>query len=97
MLISSAILGLIWRRFRLHKLDQMGYFEFYLFGFVVHAILLQWLFLLPYEQALQAISVGSLPIVGGVTFIDHGDWSFTWPNSISWTRYTSQTSRRLSF
>jgi diguanylate cyclase (GGDEF)-like protein/PAS domain S-box-containing protein len=63
MLISSAILGLIWRRFRLHKLDQIGYLEFYLFGFVVHAILLQWLFLLSYEQALQTISVVSLPIL----------------------------------
>jgi diguanylate cyclase (GGDEF)-like protein/PAS domain S-box-containing protein len=63
MLSSSAAVGLVWRRLRLDELDNISYLEFYLFGVIVHVILLQWLFLLPYEQALAAIRAVLLPIL----------------------------------
>ena len=63
ILISSAMIGLIWRRFRMDKLDQISYVEFYLFGVAVHAVLLNWLFLLPSEQALAIFTLMSLPIM----------------------------------
>ncbi|MFT6124530.1 MAG: PAS domain S-box-containing protein, partial [Shewanella sp.] len=62
-LSSSAVIGLVWRRYRRHELDQIRYREFYLFGVIVHSLLLLWLFLLPFDQALHAISVVSLPIM----------------------------------
>ncbi|WP_137221959.1 EAL domain-containing protein [Shewanella sp. MEBiC00475] len=63
MLGSSALIGLVWRQFRHNKLDQISYREFFIFGIVVHVISLLWLFLLPYEQALPAISNVLFPIL----------------------------------
>jgi len=63
MLSSSAVVGIIWRRFRWYEWDNISYLECYLFGFIVHVILLQWLFLLPNEQALQTIAAVFVPIL----------------------------------
>ncbi|WP_415837612.1 PAS domain S-box protein, partial [Shewanella livingstonensis] len=62
-LSGSALIGLVWRRYRRHQLDQISYREFFIFGLIVHVIVLQWLFLLPFEQALQTISALALPIM----------------------------------
>ena len=62
-LSSSALIGLIWRRYRRHELDQISYREFYLLGVIVHSLLLLWLFLLPFDQALDALRTVSLPIM----------------------------------
>ncbi|MGX9462780.1 EAL domain-containing protein [Shewanella sp. A14] len=61
ILSSSALFGLVWRQFRQHELDHISYREFFFLGFIMHAMLLQWLFLLPYEQAIQAISIVLFP------------------------------------
>ncbi|GGQ21946.1 EAL domain-containing protein [Shewanella litoralis] len=63
MLFCSGFMGAIWRHYRKDHLDQISKRAFYLFGVVVHLVLLSSLLLLPLNQAIDSLLQVSLPIL----------------------------------
>lgn len=62
VIISSGLLGIAWRRFRGEKGDISG-FELYLFGVLVHVVMLALMFTLPFATAWKVLAVISLPVI----------------------------------
>ena len=63
VILSSAGLGLIWRRFRPDLKKKGGLFELYLFGISVQLLMLACAFILPRPAALEVLSKISLPVM----------------------------------
>jgi PAS domain S-box-containing protein len=61
-IVSSGLLGLAWRRYRLHAANELSLCELLLFGVVVHAVMLLCLTLLPPEVAQRTIRALFLPV-----------------------------------
>lgn len=62
-IVSSGLLGLAWRHYRLHGSRELSLFETYLFGGVVHATMILCMFLLPQEVIQRTISSLALPVI----------------------------------
>nr|WP_319508273.1 ATP-binding protein [uncultured Methanolobus sp.] len=61
--MSSVILGLLWRRFH-EKLQKLfGRFDLYIFGILVHIVMLVCMLLLPWPFAFEVISRISFPVM----------------------------------
>jgi PAS domain S-box len=61
--MSSVILGLLWRRFN-EKLQKLfGRFDLYIFGILVHIVMLVCMLLLPWPFAFEVISRISFPVM----------------------------------
>ncbi len=64
VILSSGLIGLAWRRVRLHFLPDMSWRELVLFGLAVHGVMLGLLLItLPWETALQVIVKMLLPLI----------------------------------
>ena len=67
VIASSAVIGLLWRRFRLNKIMQRKryrWLELYLFGMIAHIVMLLLMLTLPMSSALAVLENGSIPILG---------------------------------
>ncbi|MDD5286252.1 MAG: PAS domain S-box protein [Desulfuromonadaceae bacterium] len=62
-IISSGLLGLAWRHYRFRGLKELSLSELYLFGMVVHAVMILCIFLLPEEIIQKTIGAIALPVM----------------------------------
>lgn len=61
--ISSAIIGLLWRQYHANIKNILGKLDLYIFGIVVHIVMLMNMFLLPWPFAFEVLSHISLPVM----------------------------------
>lgn len=62
-ILSSALIGLVWRHYRFREAKELPFSEMYLFGGAVHAAMLLCLLLLPQELVRKTIASLALPIL----------------------------------
>jgi len=62
-IITSACIGIIWRHFLLLKNNKFRWINIYLFGIVVHIVMLADAFTLPWATALQVLKEISIPVM----------------------------------
>jgi len=62
-ILSSALIGLAWRRWIYPKRNNWRLLNIYTMSFAVHAAMLVCMFLLPYPQSINVISHIALPIM----------------------------------
>ena len=60
---TAVIIGLLWRRLRKPKLDQIGLAELYLFGLTVHGAIIALAFLAPKSLPLHALTGIAFPVL----------------------------------
>ena len=62
VILATGTIGILWRRF-LHKpLEALSGWELYLFGLLIHLVMLAFAFVLPWEMALQVLMNIALPV-----------------------------------
>ena len=63
VILTSAALGLAWRRLRPQKSKPYSLLELYLFGIVVHIAMILWMFSLPRPSVAESFRRISLPVM----------------------------------
>ncbi len=63
VILASGALGLLWRYYRRPATEDLSWRELYLFGVLVHIVMLALMFLLPWATALQVLAQISLPVL----------------------------------
>ncbi|TGC11069.1 PAS domain S-box protein [Methanolobus halotolerans] len=63
VIVSSAVLGLLWRRHHQRLKGLLGKMELYVFGIVVHASMLLLMFTLPLETAVEVLRNITIPVM----------------------------------
>lgn len=63
VILATGSLGIIWHHFRRKSLAEISWHELYLFGLLVHAVMLGLMFTLPWTTALQVLAQISLPVL----------------------------------
>ena len=63
VIVTSAVLGLIWRHKRLRILDNIKSLELYIFGIIVHIAMMLWMMTLPSSIAKNVLANISLPVM----------------------------------
>jgi PAS domain S-box-containing protein len=56
VIITSGLIGMVWRRFVLNRLAALPWWQLYLFGLVVHLVMLLCAFAMPLQTALEVLS-----------------------------------------
>lgn len=62
-IITSGCIGLAWRHYRSRESQELSHAELYLFGVVVHAVMILCMFLLPQDTIIKALQTLALPIM----------------------------------
>jgi PAS domain S-box-containing protein len=63
VILASGLIGIAWRYYRRRSLADISWRELYLFGMVIHLVMLATMFPLPMETALRVLSNISLPVL----------------------------------
>lgn len=63
VIFASGGLGLGWRHLRRRELETIPFWQFYLFGLIVHLVMLALMFTLPLQRALEVVRTISLPVL----------------------------------
>ena len=63
VIITSGIIGLLWRHYRPHKNQKPSVGELYLLGVAVHLVMLACFFILPWQFAIDVLAKISLPVM----------------------------------
>ncbi|MBA4383174.1 MAG: hypothetical protein C0410_00410 [Anaerolinea sp.] len=63
VIIATSLLGIMWRTFRKPELKNLKWWQIYLYGVVVHVVMLLLMLTQPIEIALPLLSKISLPIL----------------------------------
>ncbi len=63
VIVTTGAIGIIWRHLHRHSLVEMSWRELYLFGLVIHLVMLSLMLTLPWEAALQALLNLTLPVL----------------------------------
>ena len=63
VILASGTLGLLWRHYRNQTAEEFSWRELYLFGILVHVVMLALMLLLPWATALQVLAQISLPVL----------------------------------
>jgi|GEM_PF-6848534 len=63
VIISSGIIGLLWRNFRVTSLEKITWRELFLLGLTVHVTMLVLMFLLPWDIAIEVLKKITLPVL----------------------------------
>jgi diguanylate cyclase (GGDEF)-like protein/PAS domain S-box-containing protein len=63
VIMASGSLGIAWRHYRQHPLSELSFREIYLFGLVIHGVMLALMFLFPWQVAQAILSNISLPVL----------------------------------
>ena len=63
VIFASGGLGLWWRHLRRRELETIPFWQFYLFGLIVHLVMLALMFTLPLQRALEVVRTISLPVL----------------------------------
>ncbi|WP_076412691.1 EAL domain-containing protein [Shewanella sp. UCD-KL12] len=63
VIISSGLLGSLWRYKRKPVIAELSYKELYLFGFILHLLSLSWMSVLPFDTAISILQQISMPVL----------------------------------
>lgn len=63
VILATGALGIGWRHLRRRPLTELSSWELYLFGVLVHLVMLGLMFTLPWETALDVLSYITLPVL----------------------------------
>ncbi len=63
VILATGSLGLAWRHYHRRPLKDITWYQLYLFGIVVHLVMLALMFTLPRETALRVLAQISLPVM----------------------------------
>ncbi|MDD3814767.1 MAG: PAS domain S-box protein [Desulfocapsaceae bacterium] len=63
VILATGSSGILWRHFHLSTLEKISWRELYLFGILVHVVMLALMFILPWKIALQVLSQTTLPVM----------------------------------
>ncbi|MCW8331727.1 diguanylate cyclase [Photobacterium sp. SDRW27] len=63
VIISSGSIGIAWHYYRQRPLTELSGREIYLFGIVIHLVMLAMIFILPWDRALKVLSSITLPVL----------------------------------
>jgi len=63
VILATGSLGILWRHSRRRELAEISWVELYLFGILVHVVMLVLIFILPWKTALQVLSQITLPVL----------------------------------
>ncbi len=63
VILATGSLGIAWRHSRRRALTELSWQELYLFGVLVHAVMLALMLTLPWETALRVLARISLPVL----------------------------------
>ena len=63
VIVASGIIGLVWRCFWGRQLHRMTWRELYLFGLVVHLVMLALMLTLPWDVAMRVLRNIALPVI----------------------------------
>ena len=63
VIIASGFIGICWRHFRFRESVRISLGELYIFGLVIHCVMLALMFLLPLATALNILATVSIPIL----------------------------------
>jgi two-component system, cell cycle sensor histidine kinase and response regulator CckA len=64
IILASGLIGILWRGWRReHRLADLSWVELYLFGLTVHAAILNLFYLLPFDEALNALEKTWVPVI----------------------------------
>jgi len=63
VIFATGSLGVLWRHIRRRPLDQFSWVEFYLFGLVIHVVMLALMFTLPGGAAASVLTSITLPVL----------------------------------
>ena len=63
VIFASGMIGIIWRRLRRRSLESLKGWELYLFGLLIHLVMLACMFILPFETALKVLTNITLPVI----------------------------------
>ncbi|MBI5692850.1 MAG: PAS domain S-box protein [Verrucomicrobia bacterium] len=63
VIVSSGLLGVVWRHYRGKRLGEMSVGEFYLFGVIVHLVMLALMLLLPREDSRAVLATVGVPVL----------------------------------
>ncbi|BAJ03198.1 EAL domain-containing protein [Shewanella violacea] len=63
VIISSGLFGSLWRYKRKAAIADLSYKELYLFGFILNLLSLSWMFILPFDMAINILMQLSLPVL----------------------------------
>lgn len=62
-ILEAALIGLIWRQFRKHKLSEISAAELYLFGLMIHGIMLLATWFLPNDIRMGVLANTWIPVI----------------------------------
>ncbi|MGL5048103.1 MAG: LytS/YhcK type 5TM receptor domain-containing protein, partial [Shewanella sp.] len=63
VIVSSGLIGVIWRRYRKSVLANVSGREIFLFAYTVHIVMLLWLLFLPNDIAMPLLAKVTLPVL----------------------------------
>jgi len=63
VIIFTGSIGLIWRHFRRKTMAGIKPVELYIFGLLIHIVMLTLMFLMPFQTALQVVKSISIPVL----------------------------------
>lgn len=63
VIIATSLIGILWRHLRKRSLVNLRWWELYLFGVLIHVVMLALMFTQPFSIALPLVSKISLPIM----------------------------------
>ena len=63
VIVATGTVGIAWRHYRRRPLVEISLWELYLFGLVVHLVMLALMFTLPREAVLRVLAAISLPVL----------------------------------
>lgn len=63
VILASGTIGIVWRYLLKKSLVEISLYKLYLFGIMVHVVMLLLTFTLPMQTALRVLSVVSLPVI----------------------------------
>lgn len=63
VILTSGLLGMLWKNRTRHSDTEISWWQLYLFGMVLHIVMLACMLLLPWDTALRVLSRISLPVL----------------------------------
>ena len=63
VVLTTGSIGLLWRHLRKKPLAEISSPELYIFGLIIHIVMLACAFIMPFDTALQVLSDISLPVL----------------------------------
>lgn len=63
VILCCGIIGIAWRHWNDHKIEEITWRELYLFGFALHIVMLGLMFTLPWAIALRVLSNITVPVL----------------------------------